>query len=59
MCLAAAITDMLWKVKSTDKLILAFPPKGASKVEINNLRTTIIEANDFSSAFAGVWSVRD
>mgnify|MGYP002784082190 CR=1 FL=1 len=59
MCLVAAITNMLWKVKSSDKFFLAFPPKGASKVEINNLRTTIIDANDFVSAFAGIWSARD
>lgn len=50
---------MLWKVKSTDKIHLAFPPKGASKVEISNLRTVVIEANDFAAAFAGVWSSRD
>jgi hypothetical protein len=50
---------MLWKVKSTDKFLLAFPPKGASKVEISNLRTVTIDANDFTSAFAGIWSVRD
>lgn len=59
MCLAAAITDMLWKVKSADKFLLAFPPKGASKVEISNLRTTVIDATDFASAFAGIWSIRD
>ncbi len=50
---------MLWKVKSTDKFILAFPPKGATKVEISNLRTVTLEANDFLVAFAGIWSYRD
>lgn len=50
---------MLWKVKSSDKFFLAFPPKGATKVEISNLRTITFDVPDFSSAFAGVWSVRD
>jgi hypothetical protein len=55
----AAIANMLWKVKSSDKFYLAFPPKGASKVEISNLRTLIIDVNDFSTAFSAIWSVRD
>ncbi len=56
--LIAAITDMLWKVKSTDKIILAFSPRGASKIDVNNLRINMIDANDFPSAFAGVWANR-
>lgn len=54
----AAITDVLWKVKSSDKIILAFPPKGASKIDVNNLRINMIDANDFPTAFAGVWANR-
>lgn len=36
--LVAAITDVLFKVKTTDKFTLAFPPRGATKTDINSLR---------------------
>jgi hypothetical protein len=57
--LVAAITDLLFKVKSTDKITLALPPKGANKIDPNNLRINIIDANDFPTAFAGIWPNRE
>lgn len=55
----AAITNLLWKVKSSDKINLGFPVKGASKVDLASIRLVSLEANDFSTAFAGVWMFRD
>lgn len=54
-----ALTNLLWKIKSTDKLFLAFPPKGSSKIDINNLKIAIIDAPDFKTAFSGVWAFRE
>jgi len=59
VCLVAAFTDMLWKVKSSDKIILTFPTKGTTKIDINNLKMIIIDANDFETAFSGIWSYRE
>ena len=59
MCLVAALTDLLYKVKSTDKIILAFPPRGSSKIDINNLKISVIDANDFKTAFSGLWAYRE
>jgi hypothetical protein len=55
----AAITNLLWKVKSTDKITLAIPARGASKVDIATVRVISIEANDFPTAFSGLWPLRD
>ena len=50
---------MLWKVRSSDKITLAFATRGANKIDINNLRVLVIDANEFSTAFAGVWACKD
>lgn len=59
MALVGAIANILWKVKSSEKITLAFPPKGASKIDINNLRVLTFDANDFRTAFSGLWVSRD
>jgi hypothetical protein len=50
---------MLWKVKTGDKIYLAIPNSGASKVDINYLRIITIQAIDFVAAFEGIWSYKD
>lgn len=45
MCLVGAIADLLWKVHSSDKITLTFATKGASKIDINNLRTVVVDAS--------------
>ena len=59
MALVGAITNLLWKVKSSERITLAFPPKGANKIDINNLRIVTFDANNFNTAFSGVWASRD
>ena len=59
MALVGALANLLWKVKSSEKITLAFPPKGANKIDINNLRVLTFDANDFNTAFAGLWVNRD
>ena len=59
MALVAAITNLLWKVKSSEKITLVFPPKGATKIDINNLRVVSFDANNFNTAFSAVWANRD
>ncbi len=49
------MTDILYKLKSDDKITLAFLPKGSTKSDVNNLRINVIEANTFETAFSGVW----
>lgn len=51
---------MLFKVKSTDKIILALPPKSFSgtKIDLSNLRLVTIDASTFPQAFEGIWSHR-
>ena len=56
--MVAAITDILYKVKSDDKITLAFLPKGATKSDVNNLRINVIDANNVETAFSGVWMNR-
>lgn len=53
----AAIADMLFKVKTGSKIILALPPKSFSgtKVDLSNLRLLSIDANTFTQLFEGVW----
>lgn len=46
-------------MKTTDKIILTFPPKGATKIDINNLRVSQVDAQDFSTAFSGIWANRE
>lgn len=54
------MTDMLFKVKSTDKIILALPSKSFSgtKIDLSNLRLVSIDASCFSQAFEGIWNHR-
>lgn len=59
MALVGAIADLLWKVKSSDKVTLTFPPKGAFKIDVNNLRVTFVDAHSFEAVFAGVWANRE
>jgi hypothetical protein len=53
----AAIADMLFKVRTGDKIILALPPKSFSgtKIDLSNLRLVGIDASTFAQAFEGVW----
>lgn len=44
MSLVGAIADLLWKVRSSEKITLAFPPKGATKIDLNNLRVVTFDA---------------
>lgn len=55
--MVAAITDMLMKSKSSDKIILALPSKSFSgtKIDLSNLRIVTIDANTFSQAFEGIY----
>lgn len=46
-------------MKTTDKITLTFPPKGATKIDINNLRVSQVDAQDFSTAFSGIWANRE
>jgi hypothetical protein len=55
----AALTNLFWKLRSSDKLTLAFPPRGATKVDISNLRIVTFDTPDFATAFAGVWAFRE
>ena len=43
------MTDLLMKVKSSDKIYLVVPPSvfSGSKIDFNNLKLVTIEAQDF------------
>ena len=45
MSLVGAIADLLWKVRSSEKITLTFAPKGANKIDINNLRAVTFDAS--------------
>lgn len=49
---------MLMKSKSSDKIILALPPKSFSgtKIDLSNLRIVTIDASTFSQAFEGIYN---
>ena len=52
-CLVAAITDMLFKSRSSDKIVLALPPKSFAglKLDISSFRIVTLETSTFSQTY--------
>ena len=57
--LVAAIANLLWKVRSSDRIVMVFPPRGAIKVDVGSLRMVPMEVMSFEAVFGAVWAWRD